>query len=565
MKEKRIIVMEPEVQVNVSTTYPDDFFYKKKVCAYARVSTDSEDQLNSFNAQKTEYEKKIRDNEDWDFVRLYADEGISGTSIKKRPEFLRMISDARNGHINLILTKSLSRFARNTVDTLTIVRELRDIGVEVFFEKENISSLDAKVDFMLTIFSSIAQEESRNISENVKWGFRKRFQEGKVHINTKRFLGYDKDNDGKIIINNEQAKTVTMIYDMYISGMSNRDIVKFLLKNEIKNGRDEIFWRSSSITTILTNEKYIGDAILQKRVTVDYLTHKSVRNTGQAPKYYIKNNHVPIISRKKFDFVQSLRKKRSTKKKESTYSGKHPLSGRVYCSHCGRKLKRSHYNYGKDNHRIALSCKVGTGKKNKCINLPMDNTTLNNAVVDAIKQLHLDKPEVVRKVLNVVNRSLNNSVIQDDVNNLIVKKESLNKELREVMDTNISDLKDNADFFREVYNEKRKILSEINIQIESKNKSILELHLNNERMIQIEKFLNGYTAVNTNILNGIFKAIISISQNDVIFVICESEITEDNIKSKMLDIKKANVLSKGFIKGTKKKFDIKYKVVRLEV
>lgn len=565
MNDKRIIVLEPEVLVMPSTDHNMSFNQNKKVCAYARVSTDSEDQLNSFNAQKTEYEKKIRDNKDWDFVRLYADEGISGTSIKKRPEFLKMISDARNGDIDLILTKSLSRFARNTVDTLTIVRELRDIEVEVFFEKENISSLDTKVDFMLTIFSSIAQEESRNISENVKWGFRKRFQEGKVHINTNRFLGYDKDKDGKIIINKVQAKTVSMIYDMYISGMSNREIVEFLVKNKIKNGRDEVSWRSSSITTILTNEKYIGDAILQKRVTVDYLTHKSVKNTGQAPKYYIKNNHVPIISKKKFELVQELRRKRSTKKTTSTYSNKHPLSGIVYCGNCGKKLKRSHYNYNTENHRVVLTCKAGSKSKQPCINKPMDNATLEKAVVESIKKLNLDKPEIVNEVLAIVKQSLDVTDVENEINKLTSKKEKLEKELREMIDTNVADLKDNAEFFREVYNGKRDLLSETIFKIEQKNQILLDSHLHDERMSQIKKFLNGYTAISTNILSGIFKAIISTTQNDAIFVMCDSNLTDNQVKSHLLDIKKLKPISKGVIKGSKKKFDVKYKVVKLEI
>lgn len=557
--------MAPEVINMPLSSKGEEFSNNKNVCAYARVSTDSEDQLNSFNAQKTEYKKKIKGNKDWDFVGLYADEGISGTSIKKRPEFLRMIDDARKGHIDLILTKSLSRFARNTVDTLTIVRELRELEVEVFFEKENISSLDTKVDFMLTIFSSIAQEESRNISENVKWGFRKRFQEGKVQINTKRFLGYDKDKNGNIIVNEEQAKTVMMIYDMYISGMSNKEIVEFLISNNIKNGRDEVFWVSSSITSILTNEKYIGDAILQKRVTVDYLTHKSVRNTGQAPKYYIENNHEPIISRKKYALVQELRKDRGRKRTNSTYSSKHPLSGRVYCGHCGKKLKRSHFNYGKKNHRVALSCKVGSKAKLQCINKPTDNDTLEKAVVKSIRQMNLHNPEMVTDVLDIVKESLDTSKAEIEIRELTEKRITLEKELREIMDTNVSDLKDNADFFREVYENKRVQLEEVNSLVESKNKDLLESHLHEERMNQIEKFLNGYTAINTNILNSIYKTIISTSQNDVIFVMSDLDLSSSEIKSKMIEIKQLKPIHKGFIKGAKKKFDIQYRVVKLGV
>jgi DNA invertase Pin-like site-specific DNA recombinase/glutaredoxin 2 len=511
-----------------------------------------------------EYERKIKENIEWDFVGLYADEGISGTSIKKRPEFIRMIDDAKEGKINLILTKSLSRFARNTVDTLTIVRELREIEVEVFFEKENISSLDTKVDFMLTIFSSIAQEESRNISENVKWGFRKRFQEGKVHINTNRFLGYDKDKDGKIIINKEQSKTVTMIFDMYISGMSNREIVEFLMKNEIKNGRNEVFWRTSSISSILTNEKYVGDAILQKRVTVDYLTHKSVKNTGQAPQYLIENNHVPIISRKKFELVQQLKKKRSGKSTTSAYGNKYPLSGLVYCSHCGKKMNRHYYNYGKDNQRIVLSCKNRYKDTKPCGNKPMDNATLEQAVIHSIKELHLDRPDLVKDVLEIVKTSLDTSELDKEIVNLKREYSKIENELREIMNMNLSEVKNNSSFYRDMYNKKKETLREVETQISNINEEKTTLHLHDERIEQIKQFLEGYTALNRNILNGLYKAIISTSRNDVIFVICESTLTTAQTKKYIKHIQTLEPIIKGKVHNPRNKLSITYSVVKLE-
>jgi len=349
---------------------------KKRVCAYARVSTDFDDQIHSYNAQINEYTKQIKENADWEFVDLYADEGISGTSMKKRISFLRMIEDARNGKIDLILTKSLSRFARNTVDCLSVIQELRLINVEVFFEKENLSSMDSKVDFMLTIFSSIAQEEARNISENVKWGIRKRYKEGTIRINTSRFLGYDKDNNGKIIINEAEAKIVKMIFNLYISGLSYKEISNHLKENNIKNGRGVVVWQPANIMNILKNEKYCGDVLLQKRVTVDYLSHKSVINTGQAPQYYIQNNHEPIIQKELFDIVQQTIKNRSNATSSSRYGNVFPLSGIVHCGCCNRVLNRNYYNYKTPSQRVVLTCKNTSKERIECDNKPIDNDTL---------------------------------------------------------------------------------------------------------------------------------------------------------------------------------------------
>lgn len=256
LNPRKVTVIQPSA--NLPAFQSKTGMQKKRVCAYARVSTDQEDQINSYKAQIHEYTKHINDNPEWIFQGMYADEGLSGTSIKKRVQFLNMIDDARHGKIDLILTKSMSRFARNTVDSLTIIRELRNLGVEVFFEKENLYSSDSKVDFMLTIFSSIAQEESRNISENIKWGYRKRFKEGIVHINTNRFLGYDKDENGNIVINSQEAKTVKMIFNLYIAGYSTREIAEHLTHNNIVNGRGVVLWKPATITSILTNEKYSG-------------------------------------------------------------------------------------------------------------------------------------------------------------------------------------------------------------------------------------------------------------------------------------------------------------------
>jgi len=562
MLEKRVFVMEPEQVIHEDSNGLPTLNRKKRVCAYARVSTDTDDQLNSYKAQIDEFTKKIKENDEWEFINMYADEGISGTSIKKRPEFLRMIEDSRLGKIDLILTKSLSRFARNTVDTLTIVRELRSIGVEVFFEKENIYSSDTKVDFMLTIFSSIAQEEARNISENVKWGFQKRFKEGKVHINTKRFLGYDKDEEGKIIINEVQAKTVKMIFDMYIAGSSLKDIGAFLTENEIPNGREEIFWTPATVSAILTNEKYCGDAILQKRVTLDYLTHKSVKNNGHVPKYYIMNNHEPIIPRKKFELVQSLKAKRGKKKSTSNYGNKYALSGMVYCGECGKVLNRHYFNYKKPTQRIVLSCKNRYKDPHVCSNKPVDNDLLESAVIESIQKLNLHNPTVVNETLDLVKSSLDSSHMEMEIKAIQKQIATIETDIKKIISINVESMTENTSFYKDIYNEKKAALIELKAELQNKKSSLVDQHLHDERIQQISEFLEGYTSLNKNILLGVYKTIIAVSQSEVIFVMSDTKLSQKEIQDNIQTYKSLKRIESNTITSSNKKRSITYHVVK---
>jgi DNA invertase Pin-like site-specific DNA recombinase len=562
MQEKRVIVIEPTQVIHEDINGLPTLKPKLKVCAYARVSTDSEDQLHSVEAQKSVYTQKIQENDDWDFIGLYADEGLSGTSIQKRPQFLQMIEDAKAGKIDLILTKSLSRFARNTVDTLTIIRELREINVDVFFEKENIYSSDTKVDFMLTIFSSIAQEEARNISENVKWGFRKRFKEGKVHINTKRFLGYDKDDDGNIVINEEQAKTVTIIYDMYISGSSLKEIVIFLTENELQNGRGEIFWTPATVSAILTNEKYCGDAILQKRVTVDYLTHKSVKNDGHAPKYYIMNNHEPIVSRTKFELVQELKKKRGRKRKQSNYGNIYPLSGIVFCGKCGAVMNRSYYNYGKATERVVLTCRKNN-KEHVCSNKPIDNDTLEKAIVKSIKELELSKDTIIDETLEIVRSCLSSSELETEISDLKKQITKTEKSIKDIIDLNVNSIADNTEFYKSIYNEKKAQLIDLKAQLNNKKSSLVNGHLHEERIQEMKEFLDGNIGLNKNILMGTYKFIIALKPSEALLLISDNPMTKKSIKNELEVYKAMPSIHTDKVKSTNEKYEITYHVVDL--
>lgn len=250
--------------LNLFTSTPKFKPNKRKVAAYARVSTDKEEQITSYEVQVDYYTRYIKAKPDWEFVKVYTDEGISATSTKKRDGFNRMIQDALDGKIDLIVTKSVSRFARNTVDTLTTVRKLKNKGIEVYFEKENIYTLDSKGELLVTIMGSLAQEESRSISENTTWGQRKRFADGKVSVPYKHFLGYEKGEDGSLQIVEKQAKIVRSIYKMFLEGKTIRSIANYLTQKKVPTPAGKEKWSVSTVKSILKNEKYKGDALLQK-------------------------------------------------------------------------------------------------------------------------------------------------------------------------------------------------------------------------------------------------------------------------------------------------------------
>ena len=308
-------------------------FRKKRVAAYARVSTDEDEQLSSYGAQVDFYTRHINSNPEWEFVGIYSDEGISGTNTKKRDGFNRMISDALDGKIDLILTKSISRFARNTVDTLTTVRKLKKSGVEVYFEKENIYTCDAKGEVLITIMSSLAQEESRSISENVTWGKRKSMEDGKVYLPYKRFLGYEKGEDGLPQIVPEEARIIRKIYELFLTGQTYRSIAEYLTDQNIQTPGGKSAWSVSTVMSILCNEKYKGDALLQKTYTVDFLNKTKKKNDGVLPQYYIENSHPAIISRNAFDLVQSEIEKRKPNRRQLNNSS--IFSAKIICGECG--------------------------------------------------------------------------------------------------------------------------------------------------------------------------------------------------------------------------------------
>lgn len=359
--------------------------HRKKVAAYARVSTDNEEQLSSYEAQVDYYTRHIQEKPEWDFVEVYTDEGISATSTKKRAGFNRMIEDALTGKIDLIVTKSVSRFARNTVDTLTTVRKLKDRGVEVFFEKENIYTMDSKGELLITIMSSLAQEESRSISENVTWGHRKRFADGKVLIPYGQFLGYEKGPDGLPSIIEKEAQTVRLIYNQFLSGKTTDWIAKHLTDKGILTPGGKRNWQKSTVQSILTNEKYKGDALLQKSFTVDFLTKKSKVNEGEVPQYYVENSHPAIIRPEVFDMVQREVEKRKTVKGYKT--GSNSLSGMLVCSECGSFFGSKVWHSTSKYRRVIWQCNRKFNNEKKCKTPHLKEETVKEAFIMVFNEL----------------------------------------------------------------------------------------------------------------------------------------------------------------------------------
>lgn len=364
---------------------------KKRVCAYIRVSSDKEAQLDSLENQEAYFIRKYAQETGCEFVGIYSDVGISGTS-ENRPAFQEMLNACMCGEIDLIHTKSISRFARNTVTVLEVSRQLKSLGIGIYFEEQDINTMSAEGELMLTVLASFAQEESYNISENQKWAIQKKFARGDVMINTNRFLGYDKDKDGNLIINEKEAEIVRMIFRMYLGGDGTFRIAKKLNELGIPTVTGKQ-WHETTIRGMLKNEKYKGDCLLQKYY-VPKVGGATVANDGKVQSYYITGNHEAIIPKEEWDAVQRLRKERAEERNIDTkntqkFKNRYPLSGKLICPYCGKHLRRL-YAYKK--YVWACSTYIDKGKKVcRGIRIP-------ECVTD---EWTIDEPVVVREELPV--------------------------------------------------------------------------------------------------------------------------------------------------------------------
>ncbi len=402
--ERRITIIpaKPQSQIDQPTR-------QKKVAAYCRVSTDEEEQLSSYEAQCNYYTEKILSNKEWSMAGIFADEGITGTSAKKRPEFMRMIRMCEQGKIDFILVKSISRFARNTVDCLNYIRLLRSMGIGIYFEKENINTLDADTELIITFMGAFAQAESESISKNIIWGIRQAMKEGKVRICLNTLYGYRKGEDDEICIVPEQAEVVREIYQRYLGGASVRMIRDWLNGQEIPhlNGRK---WSDAHVRSILTSEKYRGDVLMQKTYVLDCISKKTVKNNGELPMYLVENNHPAIISREKSYAVQEEMARRRTLRSPSTknkqtgaghYSGKHALTERLICGECGTRYRR--YTWVRSGKKYGVwRCvnRIDNGTR-YCHNSPtMWEITLQEAILNALNSAMAKKTSMVEYIMD---------------------------------------------------------------------------------------------------------------------------------------------------------------------
>lgn len=361
---RRIVTAVPSVGASAART--DREYVKEPVAAYARVSTEKEEQEDSFERQVEHYTKMIQTNPKWSFVEAYADPGITGTKADKRPNFMRMIDDCRAGKIKKVLVKSVSRFARNTVDALTYIRELKDLGVSVYFESENIDTMTPGGDVLLTILAAMAEQESRTISANIKWAYQKKFEKGEVTINTGLMLGYEKagkteDGRTQYRIIEEEAAIVRRIYREYIGGKTITQISQGLREDGLVSKRGCSTWCSNTITNILKNEKYAGNAVLGKTYKPDVLSKKRFKNDGsKSPMYYAENTHPAIIDEETFELAKEEMERRQNDKQKavgrSRYSSKYPFSGILVCGNCGSRLRRHLRKVGSGKRVPAWGC-----------------------------------------------------------------------------------------------------------------------------------------------------------------------------------------------------------------
>ncbi|WP_251390976.1 recombinase family protein [Mediterraneibacter agrestimuris] len=419
---------------------------KRRVAAYARVSTDSDEQLSSYEAQVDFYTRHIKSNPEWEFAGVYTDEGISGTNTKKREGFNRMVADALDGKIDLILTKSISRFARNTVDTLTTVRKLKEKNVEVYFEKENIYTLDAKGEVMITIMSSLAQEESRSISENVTWGIRKSMADGKFSLAYKHFLGYEKGEDGLPKIVEDEAKIVREIYRRFLEGETVRMIADYLTSQGIPTPMGKEKWSVSTVMSILTNEKYKGDALLQKTYTADFLTKKSKKNHGEVPQYYIKDSHPAIIEPATFDLVQQEVERRKPNRRQLHRSS--PFTAKIICGECGGYYGRKVWHSNSKHRKYIWRCNQKYEAETTCSTPNLNEPAIEAAFVEAFNQMLGDKEQYIARFEEMLPLLADTTKLEVQMTEVQAKHDELMDNLRRYMEENTRQIQDQEEYNR---------------------------------------------------------------------------------------------------------------------
>ena len=450
----------------------------RKVCGYARVSTDNEEQLGSYEAQMDYYGKFIREHEGWEFAGLYSDEGITGTSIHKRKGFQKMIANALDGKIDLIVTKSISRFARNTVDSISTIRRLKAKGVEVYFEKDGLWTFDQSAELTISILSSIAQEESRNLSQNVTWGQRARFASGKVTMPFKHFLGYDRGEDGSPVVNDEQAEIVRRIYRLFVDGKTVSAIAKALTGEGIPTPAGRRVWQPGVVESILSNEKYKGDALLQKSYCTDYLTKKMCKNRGEVPQYYVQGSHPPIVGAELFDHVQEEMKNR---KERGNIPSTNCFAGRIVCGDCGSIYGSKVWHSTSKYRRIIWQCNGKFKGDEKCATPHLYEKDLQRIFLDFVNSLITDRAAITGGLKEALTAITDNTALERERAVLQEECEVVMELIRKMVQENARIVQDQVDYkareksMAERYEKTSKRLAEVNKDIAARNAKQSEL------------------------------------------------------------------------------------------
>lgn len=481
-------------------------YAKPRVCAYARVSTDSEDQLNSYETQCQFYNEKLSSDPNVVYMGLYADPGITGTKMRKRKNFLKMIEDCRSGKITRIITKSVQRFARNTVECLALARELQDIGVTIKFETSGIDTADPNSWLILGIMATIAEEESRTISHNITWSHQKKFERGE-YVGSGRLYGY-KIKDNVFTIIEDEAMVVRKIYDYYMSGETFRSIKKLLEKEGIPSPLGKSSWAVPTIRSILTNEKYKGELLLQKTYKADILCERK-RNDGAKPQYLVKNNHLPIIAQEVFNAVQVEIRKREERQEEDNglgnYTNDYAFSSLIECGECGAKFRR-HSQWSLDySKKVPIwVCTKHQKLHNECQMRPIKESSLEQGFVEALQLLTSRRTDILSKI----KQNINTIIETPNLTTLESLVRQLEKSRKELLELSVSATKPSI----EQQENSIKLINEIKdlqekIEIAKRNTdsiSILEY-----RLTEIRKVLNGtYNEFNKELCKALIEKIV---------------------------------------------------------
>lgn len=519
-KEKEVIVIEP-TQGKIDRRNSQKI-ERLRVAAYCRVSTDSEEQLESYQSQLQYYKDLITNNPNWEFVGIYADPAVSGTQTKHREGFQRMINDALTGKIDLILTKSISRFARNTLDTLKYVRLLKERGVAIQFEKEGINTLNSQGEMLLAILSALAQAESESISQNVSLGLKMKMKRGEL-IGFSGCLGYDYDPVTKTLtINEEEAEIVRYIFKRYIEGAGCYVIAKELTRLGAKTKKGNTRWHESTIRGIIKNEKYVGDVMSGKTFTIDPISKKRLQNLGEKEKYYVKDNHHGIIPREVFEKAQEILRKRSSKHsstgRREKYSRKYAFSSLIRCGFCGAHFVRRTWHAGSPYEKAAWSCMtaIKQGKKSCPHSKSVSEKDLEAAFIDVFNLMVSKHKEIIEEFLENIREALSNTSTAKELRKIQNEVRKMEGNIDKLINLHLSGVLDKEDFERK-YNELTAELDKVRAREEELQEIIRKENDLQDRINNFKKVFEGGQVLqefDREVFEGMIEEIVVGSEED---------------------------------------------------